>query len=600
MVYSPKRMVRLIMMYVVMTVTLALFFSCQKEISTESGTVVVTPPDLSTRIKSSVSGFVTDENDAPVLGATVQVGTTSIATDKYGYFEVKNVSVVKTAATVAVSKAGYFKGIKTYMGTEGKGAFFRIKLVRKTNVGTINANTGGNVTLSNGLTITLPAGGIVNATTNAVYTGTVNVAANLFDITSPGSRNTDPGDDRGIEKDGSLKLIQGFGMASVELTGASGELLQIKSGLAATLTIPIPASLTATAPLSIKLWSFDEALGLWKEEGTASKSGNNYVAIASHFSYWYVGIPGPYVQFDCTFKDPSGNPLPYIGIDFMSLIGNPYGLHNYGYSDNTGYVGGPIPANNNLVFYILSYPFCTFPNPNNLTTTNANVSLGDVIIAPDPNWIHVTGTVVDCNNTAVPGGHIVIKINNQYLWRYDCNASGNFNFSWFICSGVPLQIDVIGVDGVTLQEGSFGSYTLNYGNNNLGNIVACGNNAAEFIDYTINSINYSHPFNNYYGWTSTAVDSAGIYGSSNTAPYLTAWASFTALNIGANSVQNLYNFSCTEIPEQTTLLNPISVHITEYGNVGQFMSGNFSGTLTGIAPPFNSYAVTANFRVRRQ
>jgi len=92
--------------------TALLFFSCQKELSIENG-IGTQLPDLSTKVNSSVSGFVTDENDVAVMGATVQFGASSTTTDKYGYFEAKNVQVVKNAAFVTVSKQGYLKGIKT-------------------------------------------------------------------------------------------------------------------------------------------------------------------------------------------------------------------------------------------------------------------------------------------------------------------------------------------------------------------------------------------------------------------------------------------------------------------------------------------------------
>ncbi len=68
--------------------------------------------------------------------------STIIVTDKYGYFEVKNIKVVMNAATVTVSKTGYFKGIKTYLATAGKAAFFRIKLIPKTIAGNVNGRPG--------------------------------------------------------------------------------------------------------------------------------------------------------------------------------------------------------------------------------------------------------------------------------------------------------------------------------------------------------------------------------------------------------------------------------------------------------------------------
>ncbi len=65
-------------------------------------------PDFATKVTSSVSGFVTDQNDAAVAGAFVSVGSMTTTSDRYGYFAVKNVDVVKEAATVTVTYTGYF------------------------------------------------------------------------------------------------------------------------------------------------------------------------------------------------------------------------------------------------------------------------------------------------------------------------------------------------------------------------------------------------------------------------------------------------------------------------------------------------------------
>ena len=102
--------------------------SCQKELTGDSIAPNPTlPPDLVTQVTSSVaSGFVTDEAGAAINGALVRVGSTTTTTNKYGYFEVKNVRVVQNAAVVIASKPGYFNGIKTYIAKGGKGAFFRI------------------------------------------------------------------------------------------------------------------------------------------------------------------------------------------------------------------------------------------------------------------------------------------------------------------------------------------------------------------------------------------------------------------------------------------------------------------------------------------
>lgn len=115
-----------------------------------------------------------------------------------------------------------------------------------------------------------------------------------------------PGDLRGISTDGSLKTLTTYGMAAVELTGALGELLQIAPGQKASLTMPIPVAILSNAPATIPLWSFDEAKGLWKEEGQAIKTGSNYVGDVSHFSFWNCDVPNNYVQFNCTVKNSDG------------------------------------------------------------------------------------------------------------------------------------------------------------------------------------------------------------------------------------------------------------------------------------------------------
>lgn len=167
--------------------------------------------------------------------AEVIVGDANTITDKYGYFEVRNVQVVKDAAVVKVAKTGYFKSIKTYIAAENKNAFFRIKLIPKTAAAIIDAAIGGSATLTAGLSVALPANAVVNAATNASYTGSVTVIAIWIDPTSNDLNSTMPGDLRGLDKNGFIKLLTTYGMCAVELTGAAGELLQVANNKKATL-----------------------------------------------------------------------------------------------------------------------------------------------------------------------------------------------------------------------------------------------------------------------------------------------------------------------------------------------------------------------------
>lgn len=578
------------------SLTAVLFFSCQKDLAYEDGGGGTPPPDLVTKISSSVSGFVTDENDVAVLGATVQVGTVSTTTDKYGFFEAKNAQVVRDAAVVTVTRPGYFKGIKTYIAKEGKSAFFRIKLIPKTVIGTISAASGGVIAQPNGFSVKLTAGSIVNASTNAAYTGQVNVAAYWINPTAADLANIMPGDLRGINTDGALKMLQTFGMAAVELTGASGELLQIVNGQKATLTFPVPSSLSASAPASIPLWYFDEANGLWKQEGSATKTGNTYTGDVGHFSFWNCDVPANFVQFNCTLKNSAGNPLPYTMVR-ITVAGTTNS--GWGFTDSSGYVGGAVPANANLVLDVLSNYGCATPMyTQNFTTTNVNISLGVITVPTANNIATLNGTVTNCASLPVTNGYIFVQEGYTFT-RYPLNNLGAYSFAKIFCT-FPQTVTLIAEDAATQQQSANVTYVVNSGTNTVANIQACGVTTQQFINYTINGATYSFTspadtfsyMNNQQTWIS-------LTGYRPTPPSSSVNFYITNTGIGVGSTQTLQSFLPSQVTDSFRITTPILVNITEYGVTGQFTAGNFTGIFTGAAPANTQYNVTCNFRLRR-
>ena len=109
-------------------------------------------------------------------------------------------------------------------------------------------------------------------------------------------------------KDGKRVLLSSYGMMAVELESSAGEKLQIKSGSTATLSLQFLLQLESSAPATIPLWYVDESTGLWKEEGTATKQGNNYIGTVKHFTYWNCDIQVQTVMLTGTFKTANGQP----------------------------------------------------------------------------------------------------------------------------------------------------------------------------------------------------------------------------------------------------------------------------------------------------
>jgi hypothetical protein len=592
--------------------TCLLFFalfavSCTKELSEENGNspVIIPVPavDLTTQVRSSISGFVTNESEAAVMGATVKIGSQLVTTDKYGFFEVRNVQVVKNAATIAVSSTGYFPGRRTFIAEDGKSEFVRIKLIPKTSSGSFAAASGGTVTTAAGLKVTLPAGAVVNAATGAAYTGNVNVASFWLNPTAADLDRIMPGDLRALDATGALKQLTSFGMAAVELMGSAGEKLQVAPGKKATLSFPIPAALSATAASSIALWYFDETTGLWKEEGSALKVGNNYEGDVSHFSFWNCDVPANFIQLNCTIKDNNGNPVSFAYAK-ITKVNNPNSYAS-GYTDSSGYVSGAVPKNEQLrldVFtgYTCGTPFYT----QTFTTAASNLSLGVITVNTNQGIATVTGTVTNCTNAAVTNGFVILKKDNQY-YRYGISSTGTFNFNSTLCNNAGIAVQLIAEDVAGGQQSTPATFNIASGNNAVGNLQACGVTTQQFLNLSINgtSYNYTAPVDSLalYNTTTSGTQLLNyvFYASRMSTPSQSTNFNFSGTGIAAGSSQILYNFNSQMINDSTSLINPINVNITEFGAIGQFISGNFTGTLTGAAPTNTPYNIVCSFRVRR-
>ena len=582
-------------------ISIIFFFSCKKSIDPVApvppGTGP-TLPDLTTKVSTSISGYVTDQNDAAVLNATIQIGSTSTATDKYGYFQAINVQVVQNAAVVTAAKPGYFKSIRTFIAEAGKPAVLRIKMIPKVSSGTVSGTTGGTITLPNNLSIIFPASAVVNAATNTPYTGSVTVSAFWIDPTANDLALIMPGDLRGLNTQGNLQLLTTFGMAAVELNGSGGELLQIAAGKKASLSMPIPASLSASAPASIPLWFFDEVKGLWKQEGVATKTGNNYIGDVSHFSFWNCDVPNNFVQFNCTVVSSNGQPVPNVRVK-ISVVSNPASFAN-GYTNASGYVNGAVPSNKQLLLEVFSSNTCGLSVfSQTFTTTNVNVSFGTVTI-PSAAMATVSGTVLNCANMPVTNGFIIMQNGFQYA-KYALSNTGTFSFNHLLCSGIN-NVTLIGEDVTAAQQSNPAVYPVIAGNNLIPSFQACGVSTSRYLNYVVNGVttSYSPPGDSLtLGGTGTnniyTINAERIPFDSTTVSRI----SYTRPGIAVGSVQNLLSFKLQGIPANATIGTPIGVNITEYGSIGQFMAGNFSGTLTGPGPTNTPYNISGNFRVRR-
>ena len=588
---------KLALLLLAIFITLA-YISCQKQLSGDDITII-TPADDQTLTSASVQGYVVNENGQPVNGAAVTSGTANTTTDVKGYFRFSNIQLSKNNGYVKVTMPGYFTGSRSFVTNTGRVNHVRIQLIPKTNAGTIDASAGGSVTLSSGISISLPAGSVVNASTNAVYTGTVKVAAAWIDPTSTSLADQMPGDLRGITTGGGEAGLQTFGMVAAELTGSNGELLQIAPGKKATINFTIPTSIASFAPATIDLWHFDETAGRWKQNGTATKSGNKYIAEVSHFSFWNCDAQFPLITFSASFVTANGNPLAYAQIKIKRVVNNATG---YGITDSTGFVSGKIPSNEALVLEVLDQCSAVIYSQN-VGPFNANINLGTITVTTSTTSIlTVSGTLTDCNNTPVAEGYMEISFSN-YFFRAAVH-SGIYNQSMVNCSS-NSSFTIIGVDNIANQQSAPQTFTISSQTVVVPAFQACGTSSLQTIDYTVDATAYNitAPPDSIYtngSGTSTPPNSNDGYVTGYSLTNLTNRITFSFnATTPTPGTYPLKSVSVAQVdPTVISTLTPV-VTITQYGLSGQFIIGNFSVQLKKLSD--NSlHPVTCNFKVRRR
>ena len=542
----------------------------------------------------SISGRVLDKNNVPVNQAEVKAGNATARTDINGYFKIDNAKLSKNAAYVTVDKSGYFQGSRTFIAHEGVINYVNIRLIDKESTGSFTAAGGGTVNLTTGGSIAFQPNSVVDAGNNNAYTGTVTVSAFFIDPSQNDFLTIMPGDLRGITTGGEERGLQSFGMMAVELTGASGQKLQLASGKPATINFAIPAALLSSAPASIPLWFFDETTGLWKEEGTATKQGSTYVGTVKHFSFWNCDAPFPLVNFEATVKDQNGYPVPNATVTIKKVDNSSMAA---ALTDELGRVSGLIPANAALVITV------TDRCKNVLFTQNigpysSNVNYGTITVNMQPDaHIIISGTAVNCNGNPVTNGFVNITLEGN---NYRSNlANGNFTISILRCNANPAQAQLFAEDAITGQQGSITNITVTSGTANAGQLTACGTTTDQFINYTLNGVNNSltTPDDSFY-WDysdSTGVQHNSMAGSKpgqNIYLYMfykggtVAGVFSSEMHIGVGGNNSDYQGS------------GINLNVTQYGNIGQFITGTFSGNVSLINGG-SPVPVAGSFKVRR-
>ncbi len=259
----------------ILNLLLLLFISCSKNSDSSSSPI---------NGNLTINGVVVDENNIPINGAVVKCGSSLGNTNSNGEYTLTNV-VFQERVVVEVNATGFFDGYRGMNPIDGQTQKLNVMMESKGTPIIFNTSSGG-ILSNQGGAVNISANTVMDANGN-LYNGTVN-AYLRFHNPSQGNfgKIMQGGDFAGENTTGVAGVLSSYGFYSVEMEDNSGNKLNIKSGSTASFSMPIAISQAANSPSNIKLWSFDKTKGMWKEEGNATKNGNNYIGQVNHFSAW--------------------------------------------------------------------------------------------------------------------------------------------------------------------------------------------------------------------------------------------------------------------------------------------------------------------------
>ena len=584
--------------------------ACRNNVEDElTSTTTIDPPIVTTidfelekvEVVATLYGEVFDESGSPISNASVTLDGNNTTTDDRGRFVFNDITMNQLGTFVLVNKNGFFTGSKRFFPDNSSVNYVRITLLDRTNIGNFLADDGGTISSPEGISIDFPANSIVDGNGD-LFQGTVEVAARWIDPTAENLGEIMPGSLQGLMPGGvqgngnTLEevALASFGMMAVELEGSNGTSLNLGNGLKATLSFPVPDELLNIAPSEIPLWFFNETVGLWVVEGSATLVGDNYVGDVAHFSFWNCDAPFDLTEACGTILSSSGSPIANARIQIKILSS---GASRSGWTNTNGEFSGKIPANELLemnVFEngcgsaILTESLGPIPvNSNSICTDLGTFTTNNPI-----NEIEITGNILDCSGNPITNGWLEINLDGLE-YNFYIEEGSNFSATIINCND---QTELTALAG-NIDDLMFGDeITFTITNPlDLGTITACDNVLPEWLTLTIDGVETLYPDVGISFPGSTQSDSIPLT-ITGKIPGTFLSVRFEILNSveGPNSYTNdditFSNISVLSsggdvlthncgIFSQVGPCNFSQIEILTFGNIGEAITGEVSGSV---------------------
>lgn len=240
--------------------------------------------ELRQTIRGQVRGL---GSSSGLPGVEVQgPASTMTVTDASGQYSLSVPTQSEGVEALEFFKDGWVSTCKRIPNEEGE-VIIDVTMAPVGTTADISGMAGGTVTTTSGASISFTSGSFALGDGTS-YTGTVSVEFTHVDPQDREQIEAFPGSFSATSEQGEEGLLISYSLADITARTADGDRLDLSSGSAATLQMPI--SNPDEAPDTIDLWSLNPETAEWVHEGTATKQQVDgqfvYVAEVTHFSWW--------------------------------------------------------------------------------------------------------------------------------------------------------------------------------------------------------------------------------------------------------------------------------------------------------------------------
>lgn len=439
-------------------------------------------------------GIVKDESGNEISDVQIMIGNSAAFTDVNGVFIINDADVYENFAYIKAQKEGYINGSRVVIPKVNGVNKVDIVLLEKEVTARVSSGVASQVSLPNGAQVDF-SGDFITAQGDP-YEGDVDVVVNYLDPTLRSTFSEMPGRLFAQTEANDARILETYGMISVNLFSPSGDALNIDEDSPSTIYLPVAPDQTSIAPETIPLWYFDEVQGYWKEEGQAVKTGNKYVGSVSHFTWWNCDLPLDFVEL-CFSIEPDSNAsstLYYVSIERAINNQTVYS----GNINSSDLECGLIPKNEEFIMSI--YGVSGSCNSQLIhsetvggyaTDASLNVSFTEEYTATS-----LTGVVTNCDGNPLTNGYVYIDEQNVFSI-----TDGTIDIGVVTCAATQM-ISVVVFDYDTNQWVTVEDVMIDNQNINLGTLNTCGDTGGTYDGNVI--LSNQNEVNNFgiFGYTS--------------------------------------------------------------------------------------------------